>query len=279
MMVMELKEGSLRQHLDNNFISLNWVHKLRNLQSIASGLKKIHQKGLIHRDFHCGNILSDFNDMSFITDLGLCRPANTELLQSNDNKVYGVLPYVAPEVLRGKEYTQASDIYGFGIIAYEICTGLPPYHNVAHDEFLTIKICQGLRPNSTNYKIPQILFEIINKCWDANPLKRPKAVDLYNLLCGLYSDIYKKLTDPTIDKQIKEVDEINEHSSYLSKSPLLSAGTLSYITHPQAIYTSRLLDFKNLPEPKNADDNNDNSFGMEYLGNYININYINKLYF
>jgi len=59
-----------------------------------------------------------------------------------------VLPYVAPEALRGKEYTQASDIYAFGIIAYEICTGLPPYCNIAHDKFLAMKICQGLRPKS-----------------------------------------------------------------------------------------------------------------------------------
>ena len=44
------------------------------------------------------------------------------------------ITYVAPEVLRSKEYTQASDIYGFGIIAHEICTGYPTYHDIAHDD-------------------------------------------------------------------------------------------------------------------------------------------------
>jgi serine/threonine protein kinase len=77
-----------------------------------------------------------------------CQPIN---VQNND--VYGILPYVAPEVLRGKGYTQKSDIYGFGIIAYEVCTELSPYHDIAHDRTLAIKICQGLRPKS-NYKIP-----------------------------------------------------------------------------------------------------------------------------
>ena len=57
-----------------------------------------------------------------------------------------LMTYVAPEVLRGKEYTQASDIYGFGIIAYELCTGLPPYYEIAHDKFLAIRICQGFIP-------------------------------------------------------------------------------------------------------------------------------------
>ena len=136
MMVMDLKNGSLRQHLDNNFISLNWKHKLWSLHVIAYGLKDIHSKGLIHHDFHSGNILSDFNASTYITDLGLCQPANVNFSQNSNKEIYGVLPYVAPEVLKGKEYTQKSDIYGFGIIAYEICTGFPPYYNIAHDEFL-----------------------------------------------------------------------------------------------------------------------------------------------
>ena len=185
MMVMEYAQyGSLRQHLNNSFNSLDWRNKLYNLSYIACGLKTIHEKGLIHQDFHCGNILNSTYDGkldSFITDLGLCKPANVESSQNNNNQIYGVLPYVAPEVLRGKEYTQASDIYGFGIIAHELCTGLPPYHDIAHDEFLAINICQGLRPKS-NYKFPQLIFDIIQQCWDADPLKRPKVKELLELL-------------------------------------------------------------------------------------------------
>ena len=135
--------GNLRQYLNNNFNSFDWEKKLYNLWIIVLGLSRIHDKGLIHHDFHCGNILisklSDGDSYPHISDLGLCRPVNMKPSQSGDKKIYGVLPYVAPEVLRGKEYTQASDIYGFGIIAYEICTGLPPYHDIAHDEFIAAK--------------------------------------------------------------------------------------------------------------------------------------------
>src|SRR5947209_5913921 len=187
MMVIEYaSNGSLRQYLNNNFNSLDWTEKLFNLWFIAGGLIIIHEKGLIHRDFHCGNILNDEYYMhlhSRVTDLGLCKPANTSS-QSNDKQIYGVLPYVAPEVLKGKEYTQASDIYGFGIIAYEVCTGLPPYHDTSHDEFLAIKICQGLRPKS-NYKIPQLILDIIHQCWDADPLKRPKVEEVWELFDDL----------------------------------------------------------------------------------------------
>ncbi|GBC10585.1 hypothetical protein RclHR1_09750002 [Rhizophagus clarus] len=262
MMVMELQKCSLRQLLNDNFNSLSWGEKMDMLYGISIGLKDIHDSGLIHRDFHCGNLLSDIeSSMSVcITDLGLCQPANVKSSQGDNKKIYGVLPYVAPEVLRGKEYTQASDIYGFGIIAYEICTGLPPYHKIAHDELLTISICQGLRPKS-NYKIPQLIIDIINQCWDADPLKRPEANDLYELISNLYH--YYNEEDSDIYKQIKEANEINDKSSSTVQSPSLSASTLSYVTHPQAVYTSRLLDFKNLPEPKNA-DNNDVIPGIEY---------------
>src|SRR5436189_6127676 len=120
-----------------------------------------------------------------MTDCGLCEPANVRTSQNENKKIYGVLPYVSPEVLRGKEYTQASDIYGFGIIAYEICTGLPPYYDIAHDEFLAAKICQGLRPKS-DYKVPQLILDVIKQCWDADPSKRPKAKELDDLLHDLY---------------------------------------------------------------------------------------------
>ncbi|GES73787.1 kinase-like domain-containing protein [Rhizophagus clarus] len=260
MMVMDLKERSLRHHLNINFNSLNWDDKISLLEDISCGLKDIHDSGLIHHDFHCGNLLNS-NELAYITDLGLCQPANVKSSQNDNKKIYGVLPYVAPEILRGKDYTQESDIYGFGIIAYEICTGLPPYHDIAHDEFLAIKICKGLRPKS-NYKIPQLILDIINQCWDVDPLKRPKAVKLYYSISGLYADFDRP--DSALWKQTKEVDEINKKSlSSTVQSPLSSTGALSYATHPQAVYTSRLLDFKNLPEPKNA-DNNDDSFDKEY---------------
>ena len=115
MMVMEYAPyGSLRQHLDKNFNSLNWNNKLNYLFHIAYGLNEIHEKGLIHHDFHCGNILnnkySGGDIFSQIADLGLCKPIDYFKNKAN-NDIYGVLPYVAPEVLRGKPYTPASDIY------------------------------------------------------------------------------------------------------------------------------------------------------------------------
>jgi serine/threonine protein kinase len=200
------------------------------------------RSGLIHRDFHPGNILNSSKDMCIITDLGLCRPANEE---SQEDKIYGVMPYVAPEILCGQPYTQASDIYSFGIIAYEILTGLPPYYNIPHDTCLALKICQGLRPELDKVKAPQLIKDLISQCWDADPTKRPTANKLWNIVDAFKYDIYSKESE--FYQQYQKV----KREFGKNKTP-----SFSYKTHPQAIYTSRLLDFKNLPEPQNSEEVN-----------------------
>src|SRR5204862_104333 len=89
-------DGNLRNHLNDSFNSMNWKKKLETLKDIVNGLKNIHDNGLIHHDFHCGNILNSSNDWIYITDLGLCQPANENPSQTDQKKIYGVLPYVAP---------------------------------------------------------------------------------------------------------------------------------------------------------------------------------------
>src|ERR1700722_14114523 len=79
MMVMEYADdGNLRQRLNRDFNSLNWNNKFHILNNIISGLGNIHEKGLIHQDFHSGNILNHIGNSMCITDLGLCKPANKE---------------------------------------------------------------------------------------------------------------------------------------------------------------------------------------------------------
>src|SRR4051794_5608583 len=125
MIMRYIKEGNIRQYLSDK--QLSFINKLNHLKNIASGLNFIHEKGLVHRDFHSGNVLnsfvSDYCTNCHIADLGLCRPVN----ETDHGKIYGVLPYIAPEVLRSQSYTQSSDIYSFGIIAYELLANTYPY--------------------------------------------------------------------------------------------------------------------------------------------------------
>src|SRR2546429_139623 len=86
-MIMNYAEnGSLRQHLNNGFNSMDWNKKLYILYQIAHGIIEIHDNKLIHHDFHCGNILSDH--LIYITDLGLCQPANVKTSQNENKEIY-----------------------------------------------------------------------------------------------------------------------------------------------------------------------------------------------
>ncbi|RHZ73892.1 hypothetical protein Glove_228g55 [Diversispora epigaea] len=143
MMVMQYaRYGSLRKMLNNNFNELTWKNKIENLYYIALGLVKIHETGLMHKDFHSGNIVNETLNSSYITDFGLCKPVT----ENDPEKIYGVIPYMAPETLNRREYTQASDIYSFGMIMYEVFTSYPPYYNIPHDKKLVISICNGHKP-------------------------------------------------------------------------------------------------------------------------------------
>ena len=53
---------------------------------------------------------------------------------SKDKAVYGVIPFVAPEVLQGGKYTDKADIYGFGMIMWEILSGEPPLIDREYDQ-------------------------------------------------------------------------------------------------------------------------------------------------
>ncbi|RGB29206.1 kinase-like domain-containing protein, partial [Rhizophagus diaphanus] len=139
-------KGSLKRCLAE--ITKNWQQKLCNLYQIIRGLNDIHENDLIHYNFHDDNILCNFYGIDkygiFISDyLGLYQLAKSFL---KENDIYGVLPFIAPEILRGQPYTQASNIYSFSIIMWEFTSKIPLFNDKAHDLQLALSICKGERP-------------------------------------------------------------------------------------------------------------------------------------
>src|SRR5688572_17784784 len=145
MMIIQLADqGNLRHVLSSNFKNVLWKDKIKVLRYSTHDLKNLHGLGYFHKDFHSGNILKDSDgDYSYISDFGLSGPSNE---QKSDNKICGVLPYIAPEVLNGESYTFSSDIYSFGVIMAEISSGKPPFYDRKHNLDLALAICNGLRP-------------------------------------------------------------------------------------------------------------------------------------
>ncbi|UZO17114.1 uncharacterized protein OCT59_008475 [Rhizophagus irregularis] len=116
--VLEYAEGgSFNNWINNNYKYFDWKNKIQTLLYIIEGLNGIHQNKKVHHDLHPGNILfltkslNTFNRKSlFISDMGLCEDVNN----TSEVQSYGVISYMAPEVLRNEAYTQAADVYSFG---------------------------------------------------------------------------------------------------------------------------------------------------------------------
>ncbi|RHZ65622.1 hypothetical protein Glove_313g65 [Diversispora epigaea] len=240
-----------------------------------SYIMNIHKLDIVHQDFHPGNILSsNFKSDLQISDFGLSKLIGANPNNSEKKNIFGVLPYISPEVLSGEEFTKAADVYSFGMIAYEIVTGFPPYSDIPHDKDLAWKICNGLRPKIP-FQTPKLITRMIMRCWDARVTHRPTFEELRDELYKYYDDYLEKgkNKDSEIVIQIKKAEEFSENqnhglgSIWKSISRILAhwreestnmrtketQSPLNYQTHPEAIYTSRLINYSCLPKPKNEE--------------------------
>ncbi|GBB91161.1 hypothetical protein RclHR1_01830020 [Rhizophagus clarus] len=167
-----------------------WIRNL--LMKIIVELDNIHQSQMIHRNFHIGNILVMEDEYKFnrykivISDIGLYRKID----DTDETNIYGVMPYVAPEVLKGNPYTKAADIYSLSMIMYFIATGRQPFADCAHDEVLALNIYNGIRPEIEDLFAPKWYIDLMKKCWDSNPDNRPNSTEIKDLL-GKYEDYDK----------------------------------------------------------------------------------------
>ncbi|POG69977.1 kinase-like domain-containing protein [Rhizophagus irregularis DAOM 181602=DAOM 197198] len=173
LLVIFALDYNLREYLQQNHDKLTWKRRFQIIDNIVEGIRKIHEENAIHRDLHSGNILLSTTDIR-ISDLGFCGPADKPL-----NSIYGNLPYIAPEVISGKETTFASDVYSIGMVMWEISSGRPPFINFENDYELALKIINGMRPKIIP-GTPLEYKDMMKQCWDADPEKRPDIKTFFN---------------------------------------------------------------------------------------------------
>jgi serine/threonine protein kinase len=117
--------GSLSDWIAKGKIPLEDTARI--IGRIAQGLAYAHKKGIIHRDLKPDNILFDDNDEPFISDFGIAKL--TESTGSlTGSGVIGTPAYMSPEQAQGIEIDGRSDIYGLGVIVYQMLSGKQPYN-------------------------------------------------------------------------------------------------------------------------------------------------------
>ena len=139
---------------------------------VCSALEYAHMRGLIHRDIKPSNIMIRRNGEVKLMDFGIAHTRDLEALTLPGTMI-GTPSYMSPEQILGQNLDVRSDIFSFGIVLYELFTGMKPF---VDDETRAVsaKIVNDafIRPRRINSNIPRSLQRVIKKCLAKKPAKR-----------------------------------------------------------------------------------------------------------
>ena len=171
-------------------------------KELATALDFLHNQFhsdccVIHRDLKPDNICFDDQDRLRLIDFGLSICINKA--KSADD-VYsmtgctGSLRYMSPEVAASKPYNDRADIYSFGIIAYEVLTGVAPFGSMDRAKFMKRVVEARERPGlgqddyGRTVRAPQRAKALIARCWHWDLTKRPSASELLTEATQLFEE-------------------------------------------------------------------------------------------
>jgi hypothetical protein len=178
-LVMPFLEGpTLRTEMAAGPLSRDRVARI--VRKLGSALAEVHRRGIVHRDLKPENVIlwkfAPEGERPILIDFGMASLRGTENRMWNTTLLGGSLHYMAPERLTG-HYSQASDLYSFGVVILEMLSGkrLADLGVMVSDDAFPDALGQALSHSVVPENLP-LLVENLRRCYSAEPQRRPTDV-------------------------------------------------------------------------------------------------------
>jgi len=192
-MVMEYIDGRTVRDILESGSRFDYAYARALLASVAGALAAAHERGIVHRDVRPGNVfVENRTARAVLGDFGIAA-----LLESGATTVsrltaagirLGDTRYMSPEQIRGEPVTEQSDVYAFGILAYEVLTGRGPYDAKGEAQMITAHLQrEPLRLKELRDDVDAAAANLIERCLAKEPNHRPRTEEIARALAAVPS--------------------------------------------------------------------------------------------
>ncbi|MDT8376391.1 MAG: protein kinase [Mariprofundaceae bacterium] len=177
-LVMEMVHGkNLKEYIRDN-PNLNLVDLVRISDAILAGLEAAHHLGMVHRDLKPANVLISDEGAVKLMDFGLAKPERGEDDLTQSGATVGSFRYMAPEQILNQPVDARTDLYAFGILLYQVCTGRLPFDATASGggefEIMEKQVRETpVAPHELVPSLPRPLSDLILQLLAKNAADRP----------------------------------------------------------------------------------------------------------